>query len=268
MAIVYARVNPSSQQSEHIRVGVVFTTAWQSVDVDAPTRAALFADPFLQASDTDPGGSSGVTINENNPTKIRTYSALDKRPAASIFGVGISQIGKALQVSDGVSWSDISGSSKIYKIKPNLEILNSTPSAAAGVQMGVITIPGGDVTNNSIIRIEAIYGSSSALGTKATILRLGGIASTWAVSSTQFAGQGGLTTQRWMVNDARIIPVGGVSNQLIQPAFANSFGGANAAAPIAAAVDMSLDWSIYFGGSCDGTAGCSLILYSASVEIL
>jgi len=107
MAIVYVRVTPSSQLSEHVRVGVVFTANWQSVDVDAATRTALFADPFLQASDTDPGGSSGVTINEDNPTKVRTYSALNKRPAAADFGVGICQIGGVLSVSDGSSWSDV-----------------------------------------------------------------------------------------------------------------------------------------------------------------
>jgi len=107
MAIVYARVNPSSQQSEHIRVGVVFTAAWQSVDVDAATRIAIFSDPFLQASDADPGGSSGVTINEDNPTKVRTYSSLIKRPAAAVFGAGICQIGGVLSVSDGSSWGNV-----------------------------------------------------------------------------------------------------------------------------------------------------------------
>jgi len=267
MAIVYVRVTPSSQLSEHVRVGVVFTANWQSVDVDAPTRAALFADPFLQASDTNPGGSSGITINEDNPTKIRTYSALDKRPAAAVFGVGISLIGTDLTISNGVIWSNVGNNSVVFKIKPNLEIINSTPGAAAGIQMGVITIPGGVVKSASIIRVEAIYGSNSALGTKSTLLKIGNEAIPWA-TATQFAGQGGLTTQKWLVNDARIIPIAGVANQIIQPAFANSFGTANNAAAIAAAFDMGLDWSIYFGGTADGTAGCSLILYSASVEIL
>lgn len=117
MSIVYARVNPSSQQSEHIRVGVVFTSAWQSVDVDAATRTALFADPFLQASDTDPGGSSGITINEDNPTKVRTYSALIKRPAAAEFGVGVCQIGGVLSVSDGSSWSGVGSGGATLRLK-------------------------------------------------------------------------------------------------------------------------------------------------------
>ncbi len=142
MAIVYARVNPSSQLSEHIRVGVVFTAAWQSVDVDAATRTALFADPFLQASDTDPGGSSGVTINEDNPTKVRTYSALNKRPAAADFGVGICQIGGVLSVSDGSSWSAYGNSGTGLA----LSAVNSYTVAAANMAAMQAAIDAGNLS--------------------------------------------------------------------------------------------------------------------------
>lgn len=187
-------------------------------------------------------------------------------PAA--YGTGPVWIAGQQYWCNGISLVKVGGYA--YSASFNATITDTTSGAGggagSGLQMGVITVPGGIMTSTSIARIEAIFTSTSTVGAKDTQVRIGPASGTFA-TATLISGQSGLTTQKFAVIDARVANLGSTASQRATPYNISIFT-SSGNTPIATSIDTSLDWNIYFAGMVATISGTNLTLENATVEIV
>lgn len=142
-----------------------------------------------------------------------------------------------------------SGITLIHNSSPNIT-LNDTSSGAGttATPFGqVFTIPGGLMGANSAIRV---WGAIDWVGgnSKSVIIKVGQSSDTWSTASTNYSGQGGLSTQKFTTFGA-LIWNDGVSNaQRGNPNGTVNFMNASTSLTTGTTtINTALDWNIWIG---------------------